>query len=218
VAKRSRRSQRAERRAAERAGARGRGDGNVEVSTRGADGSDGPSWTVIGGVLVAVVALVVIAVVALGGGGGGGGGASNITSAEAANQLAIARQNSGGSTISVHQGSAHTVMHADASLPTASAPRPDGRATLVWFSGTWCHFCERMEPFAHETAAQFSGQVVFMEKSVDHDRGAASRYGVRGTPTFVLIDAEGDEISRFFYQDTPTAFGGAIVDALRRAS
>jgi thioredoxin-related protein len=75
-----------------------------------------------------------------------------------------------------------------------------------------------MEPFAHETAAQFGDQVVFIEKSVDHDRGAASRYGVRGTPTFVLIDAEGDEISRFFYQNNQNAFAGAIADALGRAS
>jgi hypothetical protein len=69
----------------------------------------------IGGVAAAVVALVVIAVVALG--GDGGNGASNITSAETANQLAIATQNAGGSTISVYQGNAHTVMHADAALP-----------------------------------------------------------------------------------------------------
>ena len=180
-----------------------------------AEGSDGPSWQLIGGVVAAVAAVLVIGVIAVGGGEGGG---TSVDSVESAELLVAARQNAGGSTISVYRGNAHTVMHADAPLPTADEPRADGRPTLVWFSGTWCHFCERMEPFAHETASQFTDQVVFMEKSVDHDRGAASRYGVRGTPTFVLIDAHGREITRFFYQDTPNAFTGAIASALSRAS
>jgi len=170
----------------------------------------------VGGVASAVVAAVVIAVVVFS--GGGNGGTSNITSVETATMLVTAVENAGGSTISVHEGNAHTVFHADDELPTAAAPRADGRHTLVWFSGTWCHFCERMEPFAHPTAAQFSDQVVFMEKSVDHDRSAASRYGVRGTPTFVLIDAQGEEVGRFFYQDTASAFSGAIAEVLQSIS
>ncbi len=213
MAKPSRRSRRAERRATERARARGR---DVEGGGRGPSApSDGPSWRSIGAVGGAIAAVVVIAAVVFG--GGGGNGASNITSVESATMLVTAVENAGGSTISVHEGNAHTVLHADDPLPTASSPRPDGRNTLVWFSGTCCHFCERMEPFAHETAAQFGEQFVFMEKSVDHDCGAASPYGVRGTPTFVLIDAAGAELARFFYQEGPSAFGGAILDALSRA-
>jgi hypothetical protein len=35
--------------------------------------------------------------------------------------------------ITVYRG-VHTVYHSDAPLPTAAAPRADGKATLVWFS------------------------------------------------------------------------------------
>ena len=38
-----------------------------------------------------------------------------------------------GGTITVYRG-AHTVYHSDAPLPTAAAPRADGKATLAWFS------------------------------------------------------------------------------------
>jgi len=36
--------------------------------------------------------------------------------------------------VTVQRGGPHTVYHSAAPLPTAGAPRPDGRATLVWFS------------------------------------------------------------------------------------
>jgi thiol-disulfide isomerase/thioredoxin len=114
----------------------------------------------------------------------------------------------------VIEGSVHTVRHSEAPLPTADEPRADGLPTLVWFSGTWCHFCQAMSPFAHDTADEFASQVAFVEKSVDHDRSAANGYGVRGTPTFVLIDAYGEEIVRFGFQQTADAFRQVISDAL----
>ncbi len=105
------------------------------------------------------------------------------------------------------------MYHSVAPLPSDGAPRSDGKPTLVWFSGTWCEFCERMEPFAHQAASGFTDRLVFVEKSVD-DRSAAARYGVRGTPTFVLVDASGEEIARFGFQPTSAAFAQAIETAL----
>lgn len=128
----------------------------------------------------------------------------------------LASANAAGAEVQVLKGSHHTVYHAVAPLPSAAAPRADGRPTLVWFSGTWCEFCERMEPFAHETAGEFAGRMVFVEKSVDDDRGAASRYGIRGTPTFVLIDSAGREIARFGFQQDAESFRSAIESALAR--
>jgi thiol-disulfide isomerase/thioredoxin len=114
-------------------------------------------------------------------------------------------------------GSHHTVYHSTAALPTSDQPRADGMPTLIWFSGTWCEFCEQMEPWAHATAAEFADRVVFVEKSVDHDRAAAARYGVRGTPTFVLIDASGRRLSQFSFQSSVSAFKSAIQQALKQA-
>src|SRR5690606_19237267 len=66
---------------------------------------------------------------------------------------AIAETNAGGE-VAVYTGSRHTVYHSEAPLPSPEQPRADGRPTLIWFSGTWCEFCERMEPFAHATASE----------------------------------------------------------------
>jgi len=126
---------------------------------------------------------------------------------------ALAAQSAGGA-IEVHTGSAHTVYHSVDPLPTSSRPRLYGKPTLVWFSGTWCEFCEIMVPFAHNVGAGFTDRLVFVEKSIGHDRSAAQRYGVRGTPTFVLIDETGGRISQFNFErraieDTDTsAFNG----------
>lgn len=128
---------------------------------------------------------------------------------------ALARENAGGD-VRVLTGSRHTVYHSVAPLPSDGVPRADGKPTLVWFSGTWCEFCERMEPFAHQAASGFANRLVFVEKSVDDDRSAAARYRVRGTPTFVLVDASGEEIARFGFQPTSPAFAQAIETALAR--
>ncbi|WP_322797396.1 thioredoxin family protein [Tepidiforma sp.] len=147
------------------------------------------------------------------------GGSSDASPAAAdAADSQLARDNAGGAEVRVLSGSRHTVYHATAPLPTESTPTSDGRPVLVWFSGTWCDFCERMEPFAHATASQFRDRLVFVEKSVDHDRSAAARYAVRGTPTFVLIDPTGRELARFGFQPTAEAFAAAIEAALQRAS
>jgi len=131
-------------------------------------------------------------------------------------QVQLASVNAGGAEVKVLTGSHHTVYHTVAPLPSAAAPRADGRPTLVWFSGTWCEFCEQMEPFAHRAAGSLADRMVFVEKSVDDDRNAASRYGIRGTPTFVLIDAAGQEVTRFGFQRDEQSFVTAIESALAR--
>lgn len=127
--------------------------------------------------------------------------------------IALAEEASDG-PVRVITGSAHTVYHSTLPVPSQATPRSDGKPTLIWFSGTWCTFCERMDPFVYETASRFTDQMIFVEKSVDHDRPAASRYGVRGTPTFVLVDAVGNEIARFHYQSSAASFADIILSAL----
>lgn len=134
---------------------------------------------------------------------------------------ALAQENAGGAAVRVLTGSHHTVYHSTERLPTSSSPRADGKATLVWFSGTWCEYCEQMEPYAHRTASEFTDAFVFVEKSVDDDRDAAGRFGVRGTPTFVLIDASGRELTRFGFRRSEEDFRGVlqqIAEQLRAAT
>jgi thiol-disulfide isomerase/thioredoxin len=162
-------------------------------------------WALVAGGILGLVLLVFLAQTGANSGGGSPAAES------------LARENAG-TEVKVLAGSHHTVYHSSAPLPTSKDPRADGRTTLVWFSGTWCEFCEQMEPWAHATAAEYAERMVFVEKSVDHDREAASRYAVRGTPTFVLIDATGRPIAQFFFQQSRTAFSNAIEQALSRVN
>jgi hypothetical protein len=110
-------------------------------------------------------------------------------------------------------GPQHTVYYSALALPSASAPRADGRATLVWFSSTDCRECELMEAFVFTTAAQFAQRLVFQEKPTERD-STAQRYGVSTLPAFVLLDAQGKELGRFGYESDAGAFEAAIAGAL----
>ncbi len=154
---------------------------------------------------VAAVLFVGVFVVGL----GGGGVAASPETLEIAEQI-------GAGPVRIYRGSAHTVYHSEQPLPTRAAPSSDERPTLVWFSGTWCSFCERMEPWIWDAANEFSGEVVFVEKSIDHDRDAARSYGIRGSPIFVLIDGSGSEIARFGYVANAGDFARAVETALAR--
>lgn len=127
---------------------------------------------------------------------------------------AVARSNAGGE-VQVFTGAKHTVYQSAAPLPSVASPRADGKPTLVWFTTSNCGDCGRMDSFAHQTAAEFAKRMAFVEKSADRDV-SAERYGVSGTPTFVLIDARGEEVARFGFQRTKGRFAAFIEQLLQQ--
>lgn len=114
--------------------------------------------------------------------------------------LAIALLNSGTSVTAI-TGTGHTVYHSGDPLPEPKAHREDGKLTLVWFTKTTCSRCED-ELFVHKVMADFRPRVAFMEKELSRE-SAAERLGVKEVPTFVWLDAEGNELGRF--TDAPDA-------------
>ena len=98
--------------------------------------------------------------------------------------------------VRVLAGGIHTVNHSLRPLPTASEPRPDGLPTLVQFGATWCEVCHAMEGVMARVRRDTVGRVAIVEKDVDTDPGLARRFAVRGTPTFVVLDARGRELGR----------------------
>jgi thiol-disulfide isomerase/thioredoxin len=84
----------------------------------------------------------------------------------------------------------------------------------VWFSAVGCPVCERMAPFAHETASGYTDRLVFVEKSVDEDRSSTNPYGVSGTPTFIMLYVAGSEVKRFHGQRDANSFGLQIKQVL----
>jgi hypothetical protein len=108
--------------------------------------------------------------------------------------LGVAQANADSDVIAI-TGTAHTVYHSPAPLPSAATPRGDGRYTLVWFTNQTCARCQQ-ELFVHKTMANYRGKVVFVEKATDRDN-ADDQLGVKDVPSFVWLDANGKELGRF---------------------
>ncbi|MGD9714514.1 MAG: TlpA family protein disulfide reductase, partial [Thermomicrobiales bacterium] len=119
-------------------------------------------------------------------------------------------------TVRVLTGGVRIVHHSNAPLPTEKDPGPDGLPILVWFSATWCTTCASMDSFAPDVLSSFEGRLVSIEKSIDHDKTSVDRYSIRGTPTFLLIDATGREVGRFNYVGSAEALRQAIEQAIAR--
>lgn len=102
----------------------------------------------------------------------------------------------GGQGVQVLSGGIHSVRHSVRPLPSADTPRPDGLPTLVQFAATWCEVCHAMEPVMANVRRATEGRLLLVEKDVDSDMDLVRRFHVRGTPTFVVLDAQGRELGR----------------------
>ncbi|MBI3956420.1 MAG: thioredoxin family protein [Candidatus Kerfeldbacteria bacterium] len=76
---------------------------------------------------------------------------------------------------------------------TSSLSTP-GKKTVLWFSATWCEICKSMSPYVQAVVERHADTVVITERDVDREPGLARQYAVRGTPTFVLLDENGQTI------------------------
>jgi hypothetical protein len=56
--------------------------------------------------------------------------------------------------------------------------------------------------------------MVLVEKSILTAAAAARAFRVAGTPTFVLLDAAGKELTRFFCEPTPDGLTARVAPAL----
>ena len=124
----------------------------------------------------------------------------------------VLAQKNADSEITAITGTAHTVYHSNKPLPDAKAPRADGKLTLVWFTNASCKECES-ELFVHQVMADYRSAVVFVEKAADRD-AADDRLGVKTVPTFVWIDAEGNEVGTFGAVATESEFRSKIATFL----
>ena len=71
-----------------------------------------------------------------------------------------------------------------------------------------------MERFAPQTLEAFLPRLVLVEKSILLDGAAARAFRVAGTPTFVLLDPAGKELTRFFREPTAPGLAARVAPAL----
>ena len=66
---------------------------------------------------------------------------------------------------------------------------------LVDFSAEWCAPCRMMEGTLEEIAAERAGKLKVVRVSVDESPAVATRYGVQGLPTLLLLQ-DGRPVTR----------------------
>ena len=64
---------------------------------------------------------------------------------------------------------------------------------ILKFSAEWCNPCQVLKKIIAEN--DFSAE--FTDINVDEDFEAVRKYAVRGFPTLIAVDDEGNEVKRF---------------------
>jgi thioredoxin 1 len=72
----------------------------------------------------------------------------------------------------------------------------DSLPTVVDFFATWCGPCKKMDPIVEQLKEEYAGKVNFVSIDVDKYPYDAQRFGVDAMPTFVFLNADGDEVDR----------------------
>lgn len=58
---------------------------------------------------------------------------------------------------------------------------------LVYFWAQWCSSCKKLQPIWDELVDQYGGRLKFARVDIDGEPGLAAEYGIRATPTLVLV-------------------------------
>ncbi len=94
---------------------------------------------------------------------------------------------------------------------TVRFPRADGNIDIYFFWATWCPYCKQLMPHLQSIVDEYGGRVSVQAISMrengepkvyldDHGYSfelypqgdvVAARYGVKGTPGLIVVDAEG---------------------------
>jgi thiol-disulfide isomerase/thioredoxin len=75
-----------------------------------------------------------------------------------------------------------------------------GQPVLAVFSASWCPPCKSMKANVYpraEVVAELDSSWEPVYIDIDRDKQLASQYRIRGVPSYVLMDADGQEFDRF---------------------
>lgn len=90
----------------------------------------------------------------------------------------------------------------------------NGLPTVMDFYATWCGPCKSIAPVFEMLKEKYGDKVNFVSVDVDIDSAAARKYSVEAMPTFVFLDADGNEIHRIVGAD-PQALSSAVGELAR---
>ena len=72
----------------------------------------------------------------------------------------------------------------------------NGKPSIVDFTASWCGPCQKMKPIFHALAKDFRDDYNFITIDIDENPELAHKYQVQAVPTFVFLDADGNEGNR----------------------
>lgn len=81
------------------------------------------------------------------------------------------------------------------------AAESEGMPTVIDFYATWCGPCKAIAPLFEMLKGEYSSKIKFVSVDVDQDIAMAGKYKIEAMPTFVFLDAEGNEIDRLVGAD-----------------
>lgn len=97
----------------------------------------------------------------------------------------------------------------------ARAAALEGEPRMVIFTSPTCPVCARMRPVIAEAERRCDappGTVRPIDLGDERGRALARRYGVRVVPTFLSVDARGEEVARLVGEQDAGALGRALGD------
>lgn len=72
----------------------------------------------------------------------------------------------------------------------------NGLPSIIDFTATWCGPCRMMKPIFHKLAEDFAGKYNFVSIDIDEHPELAEKYQIQAVPTFIFLDADGNEGNR----------------------
>lgn len=98
-----------------------------------------------------------------------------------------------------------------------SAPKAD-RATLLYFRSDRCSYCKEMSPVVADIRRRYRGRLEVVYVNLDREEGesVARQYSVVSTPTLLLLDGDGRQISVLRGTLPRTVIEQAIRDSVAR--
>ena len=71
--------------------------------------------------------------------------------------------------------------------------KSSGKNSLIQFSATWCNPCQMLKKIISELSDEMSDKLNFFYIDIDSELNTATRFNIRGVPTLILMDKEGNE-------------------------
>lgn len=101
-----------------------------------------------------------------------------------------------GCTSNTAKGTEINWVHSmDEGLQTA---KQEDKPIMIDFYADWCGWCTKLDEdtYTNSTVQELADKFVNIKINTDKDQASASKYGVRGLPTIVFLNASGEEVDR----------------------